>query len=92
MRGPTQAGGTLTSSSLRSASSPATIISAAPTSVRIARGALHRRRQQSSAPLLLIAALCIVAGAHIAHTAPVANRINTPVPATTRYPTNQYML
>src|ERR1700677_3369948 len=47
------------SSSLRSASSPAPVISAAPPH----RFALHRRRLRSSAPLLLIASLCIVAGA-----------------------------
>src|ERR1700733_11595249 len=57
-RSPPQAGGAPTSS-LRSASSPAPVISAAPPH----RFALHRRRLQSSAPLLLIASLCIVAGA-----------------------------
>src|ERR1700728_4648744 len=55
------AGGHLrrSSSSLRSASSPAVICAAPPH-----RSALHRRRR-SSAPLLLIAPLCIVAGGHL---------------------------
>ncbi len=48
------------SSSLRSASSPARLICAAPPH----RFALHRHRRDSSAPLLLIASLCIVTGAH----------------------------
>ncbi|RXR85965.1 hypothetical protein EUA95_12685, partial [Mycobacterium tuberculosis] len=47
------------SSSLRSASSPARLICAAPAH----RFALHRHRRDSSAPLLLIASLCIVTGA-----------------------------
>ncbi|CNV39042.1 Uncharacterised protein [Mycobacterium tuberculosis] len=47
-------------SSLRSASSPARLICAAPAH----RFALHRHRRDSSAPLLLIASLCIVTGAH----------------------------
>ncbi|ASZ24359.1 hypothetical protein CK482_12275 [Mycobacterium tuberculosis] len=46
-------------SSLRSASSPARLICAAPAH----RFALHRHRRDSSAPLLLIASLCIVTGA-----------------------------
>src|ERR1700678_2765700 len=51
--------GRRSSSSLRSASSPAQVMGAAPPH----RFALHRRRRGSWAPLLLIASLCIVAGA-----------------------------